>query len=580
MKLKRKIAAAYIILSVLLIGGFSFSFYRYAERDVIKRAEENLGFLCERTASEINMILQQMESSTIFLLSDVRLLNSIRSIATLDRSEDSNRRIIHESNLAINEALVTYAHIKYFYKINIVSYNGSFFSSEFVHNDQFGGTPDVIENLSWADLADQARGRACFVAPYNDPWDSLNARVFSVVRRIQLKSSAAATYIEVQNRLSVIDDIFSFVQANDIQGLIMTRSGVVYDTGIMNGQIHNHSDAIESRIPLESYNIFVCLRQSLSSALAPLRIIRDSVLLITGILLLFALVYTHAIAGLLTKPLNGLRYVIEHTALENLPEVVDLPVQSDELRQIADAFERMRFRLNEAVDNQIELRVMEQRSLFNALQAQINPHFLYNTLNLISARGAEVGDMEICIICDGMARMFRYATSTQVCDATIREEVEHLQTYMMLMHMRYGADLEYTIEIDPDMFDVRMPKIILQPIVENAMRHAFQNISEGKIVHTEGRIIDGAWQIRVSDNGVGFDEDTLLSLRDKARVIRAQVLGGQRMEGLSIGGMGLVNTYARLLAFYHEDVIFEIGNDVQGGYVIIGRHMEKAEART
>ncbi len=109
---------------------------------------------------------------------------------------------------------------------------------------------------------------------------------------------------------------------------------------------------------------------------------------------------------------------------------------------------------------------LQLQAQLDMLQAQVNPHFIYNTLNVISSRGILDDDEVICDICDDLAGMLRYSTDTEKKTATIRMELEYLRKYFSLMKYRYEYKLEYAIEMDPEIDEQWIPKLTVQQFVE------------------------------------------------------------------------------------------------------------------
>ena len=153
----------------------------------------------------------------------------------------------------------------------------------------------------------------------------------------------------------------------------------------------------------------------------------------------------------LTRPVFQLYQMIRDTSLETLGDPVEIPDSSDEFRDLGKAYADMRERLNEAVIRETNISVLQLQAQFDLLQAQVNPHFIYNVLNIISARGIKDGDEMICDICGDLAWMLRYATNTREKFATIAQEISHLDKYFALLKYRYEQKLNCTVRIKKEL---------------------------------------------------------------------------------------------------------------------------------
>ena len=195
-----------------------------------------------------------------------------------------------------------------------------------------------------------------------------------------------------------------------------------------------------------------------------------------------------------------------------------------------------------------QLRTQLVQSQLEALKMQVQPHFLFNTLHSISAllsKDTEGARKMITRLGDFLRLTLENSGSMEV---TLQQEIEFLNGYLEIERIRFQDRLTTDIKIDPDMLDVRVPNLILQPIVENAMRHAVGNSHAG---HVEIAAFprNGSLHIEVNDNGPGLNVDRT----------------GETRRGK---GLGLANTRARLVGLYGTDASFEMTNRPSGGLTV------------
>jgi len=204
------------------------------------------------------------------------------------------------------------------------------------------------------------------------------------------------------------------------------------------------------------------------------------------------------------------------------------------------------FRKNELKASQLRTQLVQ--SQLEALKMQIHPHFLFNTLHSISAllsRDTEAARKMITRLGDFLRLTLENSGSMEV---TLQQEIEFLNGYLEIERIRFQDRLTTDIRVDPEVLDVRVPNLILQPIVENAMRHAIANSASGR-VEVVAMPRNGVVRIEVKDNGPGIDADRML-----------EVPRGR--------GLGLANTKARLAGLYGEAARFELSNDPAGGLIV------------
>jgi two-component system LytT family sensor kinase len=204
------------------------------------------------------------------------------------------------------------------------------------------------------------------------------------------------------------------------------------------------------------------------------------------------------------------------------------------------------FRKGELKASQLQTQLVE--SQLEALKMQVQPHFLFNTLHSISAllsKDTEGARKMITRLGDFLRLTLENSGSMEV---TLQQEIEFLNGYLEIERIRFKDRLTTDIQVDPQVLDVRVPNLILQPIVENAMRHAVGNSTSGRVEVTAVPV-NGVVRIEVKDNGPGIKGDRTLEAR--------------RGKGL-----GLANTRARLLGLYGNEARFDLANAPAGGLVV------------
>jgi LytS/YehU family sensor histidine kinase len=195
-----------------------------------------------------------------------------------------------------------------------------------------------------------------------------------------------------------------------------------------------------------------------------------------------------------------------------------------------------------------ELRTQLVQSQLEALKMQVHPHFLFNTLHSISAllsKDTEGARKMITRLGDFLRLTLENSGSMEV---TLQQEIEFLNGYLEIERIRFQDRLTTEIRVDPEVLDVRVPNLILQPIVENAMRHAIGNSKSGRVEVTAAPR-NGVVRIEVKDNGPGIQAEQLLEARHGR-------------------GLGLANTQARLAGLYGDSARFELSNNPTGGLIV------------
>ncbi len=293
-----------------------------------------------------------------------------------------------------------------------------------------------------------------------------------------------------------------------------------------------------------------------------------TVILAAAGVLITALIY--AITKSITGPLSHLALRANEVAEGNL-EVDLVPVRSmDEVGIVTAAFNQMvssiRIHMERIKENMEKEAAMKEKELMmeghlkdaqlKYLQAQINPHFLFNTLNAGAQLAMMEGADKTCLFVENMADFFRYNVKKINQDATIREELELVDSYLYILNVRFGGEIHFRKQVDETLLDLRVPSMILQPIVENAANYGIRGIDwEGWIellLYREPERIS----ISIRDNGVGMSKEKIREIME----------GKVREADLSRNstGIGLGNVISRLRLYYNREEVFEIQSDGEG----------------
>ncbi|WP_019912182.1 sensor histidine kinase [Paenibacillus sp. HW567] len=279
--------------------------------------------------------------------------------------------------------------------------------------------------------------------------------------------------------------------------------------------------------------------QTKGNLLGPMRQIRWLILIIMIVCMAVALMFSRFLSKLLLKPLHKLYNLMLRVENNDL-EVRFESRYEDEVGVIGHRFNRMLAQIENLIE---EIKISEEEKLkfeIKALQAQINPHFLYNTLNTIlwkseSGRSEQVGEMIV-----SLSMLFRLGLNNGHDMTTLQQELDHVEQYMLLQQQCYDNLFTYSLQVpeDPALLQAPILKILLQPLVENSILHGFKDMDE------PGHIIIKVWrngdylELQVKDNGHGFDAGKL-NLQAK-----------QRFEGHS--SYALYNIYSRLQLNYGD----------------------------
>ena len=231
-----------------------------------------------------------------------------------------------------------------------------------------------------------------------------------------------------------------------------------------------------------------------------------------GLLLLLVIILSYYIPRSITMPITRISRVTNQVAKGNL-SVRAAAESGAEARMLSDSLNAMIDKINELLDQVTTEQIRLRKAEFELLQAQINPHFLYNTLDTIVWL-AEAGDQKRVVSMVGnLSDFFRTSLNQGKDIISIREELAHVRSYLEIQQVRYQDILRYEITVPEDLYEYKIPKITIQPLVENALYHGIKNKRrQGKITITGERSENG-FVLYVRDNGIGMTQERLNEVR-------------------------------------------------------------------
>ncbi len=228
-----------------------------------------------------------------------------------------------------------------------------------------------------------------------------------------------------------------------------------------------------------------------------------------------------------------------------------------EYDMIAAALKDVGKKLEGYIETEYILKLKQQETQMRALQHQINPHFLYNTLEMLRSKALVQGDRDTADAIAMLGTLYRTRMHKKE-SVLLREEFELLEMYLKIMAMRYGDRFVYQLELEQTVGDWRTVVFWMQPLAENFFAHGFDRESEYNLLIVTGRERDGGVEIQILDNGAGAPPDKLPEIR------RNMYEGNDSPQA----DIGLRNVYMRLKYFYREGFRMEIGNQEEGGFFL------------
>ncbi|WP_083676117.1 histidine kinase [Paenibacillus sp. FSL H8-0548] len=257
----------------------------------------------------------------------------------------------------------------------------------------------------------------------------------------------------------------------------------------------------------------------------------------------------------ITKPLQRLSYQMNRFSTGDFDAEAEVKGR-DEIAYLSRHFNQMVKRTNDLINERYKMKLVEKNAILKALEAEINPHFLYNALQAISTKALKNERYDIADMVDALALTLRYCISGKDI-VQAREELKHIENYLSLQKARFGSRLQVTYAWDESLRELEIPKLSLQTLVENSIKHALEKVSSTITIDISASLTETHAVISVWDNGPGFTPERLAQVRSSFESEWEDREGDNE-------SIGLVNLNTRLKLLYGGKAELQIETDKGG----------------
>ena len=530
-------------------------------------------------------IAAQMQ--TVGTISDNIIDDSViqDNLYRLKDTSPENRTALFKKD--IYQALYAYTFYNpYVQSINIILEDGSNICM---------GNSDYIKIFDIGKLkaeADSNKGRAGWASPISADSDVVCFRQVRQQKYLTFEK-LADLYIVIDIESLILDSLTSSGYTSDVSDFVlledgqriypaaspydslygqilssMEEDGESYNVSTIDG---NKEFIIAGAIPYIEWNYLYF--RDYAPIFHNLQLTRIKVLTVTVCCTLLALFAVQATLKLIFKHFNFLLEKIQCFGNGRQPaeHIRNHQYESrqDEIGQLHRSFDQMTKNVKFLQNQNYEKQLLLKDATIKMLQQQINPHFLYNTLDTINWMAQKYGVEDISVMAKSLGNLFRASIKGQDDLIPLSEELSVLENYIRIQKIRFKDRLEFIQEVPEDISDLYVPKLCIQPLVENALKHAMEYSDDICIIHVNIQVSGQKYRIQVSNTGSQFTEDLL-----------------QKIENMQVtphgSGVGLTNINSRLKLLYGEEYGLQFYNtdDMAVVVLVIPQEMEAPNAKT
>ena len=497
-----------VILSyIILLSSFYMIYVKESRNNILLEHEENTLSIAKNTASYFS----SLNSNIDLLLYGTEIQSLIHSYADKKLSPE-------EVQSQCNTLFSTYllgAQSK-IQRVYIVLTDNGIISNQTIYNSTLEQQEQKLEQLS--EYLKQPKGTLCYYYSPKEPYTITAAKNIFDIQKPEKKIGILLTEINIRFMEDMItehqDSEYSYYSLFQNSDLVYTTSPYAPSvTASMNMNYHSHRGNSNFYAIRYSVNDFLQIGGLLNTtgAFHSINRVWRQLLVISIFFLLILVFAVIQISRTISQEFQVFITKLKQTSVADETALIHT-VSSNEFSELTKEYNHMLLRLQKSGKKITEQQILLKNAELKTLQAQINPHFLYNTLDIIVWMIENEQKSEAVRVVTALARFFRISLSKGKSIIPVRDELEHVRNYLMIQQMRFKNKFTYTIDAAPEVLGYASLKLMLQPLVENAIYHGMEfKDGDGIIEIKAEQKEDGLW-FTVLDNGLGMTEEQVENL--------------------------------------------------------------------
>lgn len=546
--MKNKLIILTLVISIIPTVTLGIVSYNFSMGLLKKSVIDETVIRFEKVNAEIDTRLKKIEENSVFILSN----SSVQKMLQISNYQE-RLKYGDEVKSIFNQVLSQENSI---YSIQLYDKNGDLlFYKSFTHYEDAFKIKIMNTNIKDEPVYEKAKslkGKRFWTKLYQ------GSNKLSMVRAINALGSQNQIGILIINiDEDQIEGIFKTLEQTDTAFFILYEwdKSIIYSSKSTNalpvsellnlakaekgsfrlhGQVYEY---INYYSDLNEWNMVAMIPRE--KLFAPINLIRNVTFVIVIACFITSIILSLIVAYFLMKPVTTLRNLMKQ--VENGDLTIRYHSSSyDEISQLGYVFNSMLERLNQLIYENIEKQRRIRVEELKALQTQIKPHFLYNTLDNAYWMAQLIDAKEICDLLSALANYYRISLSKGAEIIKIRDEINHIKNYMTIQKIRYENKIDFYIQIPEEILEMYIVKLTLQPIVENAIYHGLRGLEKQGKIYVTGKVTDEIIYIEVRDNGRGMSKEKI-----------DRVFSGFNDKNKE--GYGLSNVNERIRLYFGDD---------------------------
>ena len=530
--IKRKLIFVFCVVSILFVCVSTGIFYKVFTNRLISTQQNNQNMLSQALCTSIEYFREKCETTINMLQEDEEIHSSVAQWLLFDDEEtlqECLRKKVNEWDF-INNILIMKTSYEYVGAKEL---------------DQI--LPYMVDRISTAERYGQ-----------NCVWDSgYGPNSSFVFRCFNVSEAEKNLYLFIQIANANFQSLFNRYRLQNDQRFSLkgiTNGFEVTEQGFCYQYYDNYSQLVHTQIDIDDWQL-----KTWSEKTAARIVTKEfwvEMITIFLVLILLIILLSVIISKQVTKPIKEMQNVARQYSLGAFDVKVSVHGK-DEIAELGNVLNNMSSQLLELISSVTE---KERQSNYLELQTliyQINPHFLYNTLDSINMLARKNDDIQVALMVTNLSRLFRLSLNRGRDVITVREEMMQVTYYLKIQKFRFEEQLDWNINFDDEILEYRMLKFIMQPLVENAIYHGIKSKNEYGKLTIRGYKDKNMLIFVIKDTGKGMDEDTLTKLYQR--------INEKKRDEKEKRGYGIWNVNQRIKLYYGEQYGLQIDSIVDKG---------------
>ncbi|MGG1517168.1 histidine kinase [Paenibacillus oryzisoli] len=565
MKLRMRFLTSYLLVCMIPLLIVSTIIYYQSAHSLEEASQEFAALYTSQIDSSMNDFIQEYDRVTKTVLIDNDLLSRLGEEKLPMDEMIANKNMINRILMRIallkpeisNLMLVTKGNLVYHFSNTSSAVN----ETVLLEQDWYKMSADPEDTLFITGLHDRSY--------YEDKGEGAVLTVGRVLLNAN-GSYAGVLLIDLDpSRLLKLNENFLVARDRyDMRVIVTNKKGeLVYHSDLTSGKTNWKQLSASRMTPAtdKENEGMIVLKGSMSSNKLDVRteIPRDklllkignmkvSTILVTAISFVFIMAISLAMSSYITKPIMNLRRSMKQ-AEAGAYQPIELKIPNDEIGSLIYSYNKMIVTIRTLIEDVYMAEIKQRQAKFLALQHQINPHMLYNTLESIRMKALVQGQDEIAGMIKILARMFRLSLGKETHVHSVRDEVDYTVNYLQLQNIRFDNRFKLHVEMSEEVLQCRILPLVFQPIVENSINHGFHDYSKVMNLVLEGTLTDhGEIRIRISDDGAGMPPPKVMELNERLAEAETDKLKVDDIIEASGKSIGLKNIAERIKLQYGD----------------------------